>query len=242
VSNLPLANAVLEVPDDAALAAHASARVARALAEGVRARGAASLAVPGGRTPASFLSALGREPLTWARVVVTLTDERWVDPGAVDSNERLVRRHLLRGPAGAARFVGLKNDAPTASVGEATCEAALATVPQPFDVVVLGMGADGHTASLFPQAPQLRDALDLRSTRRCIAIDPPAASHARMSLTLRSLLASRRIVILIAGAAKRDVLRAAMLPGPVETLPIRGILHQPLVPVEVCWSRDARDA
>jgi len=229
---------MIELADDASLAAAASRRVAGDLADAIAARGRASLVVSGGRTPASFLAALSRADLDWSRVLVTLADERWVDTTDADSNEALVRRQLLRDRAAFARFVGLKNDAPTPAEGVAACEAALAAVPQPFDVVALGMGDDGHTASLFPQAPQLRDALDPHAARRCIAIDPPAAPHARMSLTLAALLSSRRICVLIAGDRKRDVLRAAMMPGPAEALPIRAVLRQTRVPVEVYWSRD----
>ena len=125
----------------------------------VSARGAASLVVSGGRTPAPMFRALRACELPWERVTVTLADERWVPADAADSNERMVRAELLQGAAAAARFVGLVNAAPTPEAGRAATDAALRAIPRPFDVVMLGMGNDGHTASLFPDAPALAAAL-----------------------------------------------------------------------------------
>ena len=210
--------------------------VASGLRAAIAARGRASLVVSGGRTPGPFQMALSGHELDWAKVWVTLADERWVDTDHADSNEALVRRYLLRERAIDARLVGLKNAAATPFLGEAECESSLAALPLPFDVVLLGMGDDGHTASFFPRAPQLAKALDMDSGRLCIGVDPVTAPHARMSLTLPALLASRRIVILFNGAAKYDVYRRALQAGPVEALPIRSVLNQHKVSVDVYWS------
>jgi 6-phosphogluconolactonase len=222
--------------DSAALAASLADSIAANLRIALVEHGRASLVVSGGRTPAPFQMALSGHELDWSKVWVTLADERWVDADHADSNEALVRRHLLRDRAVHARLVGLKNAAATPFQGEAECESSLLALPRPFDVVVLGMGDDGHTASLFPQAPQLAKALDMDSGRLCIGVDPVTAPYARMSLTLPALLASRRIAILFHGAAKYDVYRRALQAGPVEALPIRSVLHQHKVPVDVYWS------
>jgi 6-phosphogluconolactonase len=229
-----------EFSDKTALASALARSVAHDLRAALARRARASLVVSGGRTPVPFLERLAREPLEWPRVDLTLADERWVPADHADSNEGLVRRHLLRDAAAAARFAAMKNDAPTAAAGAARFEAALQGVMRPFDVVVLGMGDDGHVASLFPAAPQLPIALGPHTTLRCMAIDPPAAPYARLSLTLAALLDSRRIVLLITGASKSAVLQAARAAGPVEALPVRAILRQAVVPVDVYWSPDER--
>ena len=209
--------------------------IAAELRTALETRGKASLVVSGGRTPSPFFSELSRKHLDWNNVGVTLADERWVASDHPDSNEATVRRSLLQHDAARAKFVALKNAAPDPEQGEAACETALGALPLPFDVVVLGMGDDGHTASLFPQAPQLAAALDMNSGKRCIGIDPVTAPHARMSLTLPALLASRRIAVLMTGTGKWDVYQKARQPGPVEAFPIRSILHQTQVPVDVYW-------
>jgi 6-phosphogluconolactonase len=217
---------------DQALADMVSGRLAAAIA----ARGSASLVVSGGRTPLGLFDLLSMVALRWESVTVTLADERWVDRAHGDSNERLVRAHLLRNAAAAANFVSLKNAAATPEEGVAETAAALAKVRRPFDVVLLGMGEDGHTASLFPAAPELADGLSPTAMWPCLAVNPPHAPHARMSLTLGTLLDSRSIIVQLTGAAKRQVIERALEGGPVEDMPIRGILHQAKVPVGIFWS------
>lgn len=218
--------------DAEALARNVAAHVAGIVGEALKERRRATLAVSGGRSPIAMFRALGRMPLAWDQVSITLVDERWVPADAPDSNERLVREHLLAGPAAAARFVGLKADAPTPALAIARQTAALDAL-LPFDVVILGMGDDGHTASLFPGAAGLAAALDTTRPALLAAIEPPAAPHARLSLTLRGVLASRHIVLPIAGPQKRAVYqRAAHGASPLE-LPIAAVLRQHAVPVEV---------
>lgn len=223
-------------PDAAALSEALASRAAEDLGQACRERGEASLVVSGGRSPAEFFEKLSSRPLPWEQIWVTLADERWVDPAEPDSNQSFVCRTLLRNAASRARFVPLKNGAPTPLAGEATSEVRLSMVPRPFDLVVLGMGEDGHTASLFPRSPQLGAALERGGSRLCIAVDPVTAPHPRLSLTLGALLSSRRIVLQISGKKKWDVYQLARQSGPEREFPIRAILQQPEVPVDVYWS------
>ena len=207
--------------------------VADALRGAGEARGRAALAVSGGKSPVVFFAALNRQPIDWTRVSITLVDERWVDAATADSNEHLLRSTLLAGPAGAARFVPLKTAAanPSAAVAERT--AALAQLPHPLDVVVLGMGDDGHTASLFPGRPGLEAALDPAGEARLAEIVPASAPHPRLGMTLRAILDSRLVCLQIQGPAKRRVYeRARAGVSPLE-MPIAAVLSQAAVPVAV---------
>ena len=218
--------------DGALAAADMARRIATILEDAIAARGVASIALSGGRSPRPVLEALSGAALDWSKVVVTLVDERWVAPDHADSNERLVHETLLQGPAAAAaRFLGMKNEAADAYAGQAACEAAFAALPWPLDIVLLGMGEDGHTASLFPEAAELAEGLSTKAMT--IAVTPPAAPHQRMSLTASAILKSRHVFLQIGGAAKKAVYDRALEGGPVEELPIRLALCQHGVSVEV---------
>lgn len=225
-----------EFKDSATLVAALAGQVADLLRAGIRARGQASLVVSGGSTPVPFFVALSELTLAWEQVTITLADERWLDPASADSNEHLVRQHLLQNRAATAHFVGLKTGATTARQGEKECAARLALLPRPFDVLLLGLGNDGHTASLFPQATRLGEALALNSGQLCLAITPPVAPHARMTLTLPALLQSRQIILLLAGSSKRAVYEKALASGPIAEMPIRAVLAQTTSPVTVFWA------
>jgi 6-phosphogluconolactonase len=215
-----------------ALAVDIAARLKRSLAG----HGHASLLVSGGHSPAQLFDALSTQELDWSRVSVALADERWVDPGEVGSNEWLVRGRLLREKAAAAQFTGLKNSASTPLLGAGAAWDAIAKVPRPFDVTVLGMGDDGHTASLIPGSPKLREALDPSAPPACVAMRSRTAPHERLSLNLSALLGSAHISVLILGEQKLRIYRTACSGRSVEEMPIRGILHQERVPVEVTWA------
>jgi 6-phosphogluconolactonase len=223
-------------PDSLALAHALSGEIEVDLNEAIGARGTASLVVSGGRTPKRLYEQLRNEKLDWSKLWVTLADERWVDTSSELSNERLVRETLLTGPAAAARFVGLKNPAPTPEAGAEWATRALTRAPRPFDVVILGMGEDGHTASLFPGSLALAKALDAAAAPGCVAVNALAAPHARMSLNLAALLDARRIILHIEGDAKWQVYLRARAPGAAAELPVRAILHQKETPVDVFWA------
>ena len=219
-----------------ALARALAAQIAASLAAAVAARGLASLVVSGWKSPLRLFELLREEKLDWSRVCIALADERWVDTNDPDSNEKLVRDHLLRGPAAAARFHGLKNGAPTPDMGAVSAWETFARVPRPFDALVLGMGDDGHTASLFPGSPNLPRALNPAAVAGCAGMWAPVAPQARLSLNLSALLDSRRVVLLISGAGKWRTFLAAGAPGAVEDMPVRAVLRQSRTPLQVMWA------
>lgn len=221
-----------DTPDAWVLAAAAviSEQLRQAIAGGLR----ASFVATGGATPAPVYRRLGHTALDWSRVAVTLSDERWVDPASPESNERMVRETLLDGLAAAAGFTPLWSADGGPERAAAAAEPAIAAL-EPFDVALLGMGEDGHVASLFPGSPALAQGLDPDGGRLCIAVPAgsPAPSQPRISLTLAALLRARLVVLLISGEAKRRTLQSA-LDG--ADLPVRALLAQRRAPVRILCS------
>ncbi|WP_158291596.1 6-phosphogluconolactonase [Marinicauda algicola] len=228
--------------------AHADARtmtaqvrqsVTEALAAALRERGRASLAVSGGSTPKALYEALSAAPLDWASVTVVLVDERWVDPGLAGSNETFVRKTLLQGPAAAARFVGLKTPDPTPQAGRDEAERRVAAVPRPFDLAILGLGPDGHTASWFPHAAGLQEAIAARGpltaaiTARQSEVTGPFTE--RLTLTRAALADARRLILLIKGEDKRRAFETAQGPGRVEDMPVRALIRDERARLETHW-------
>jgi 6-phosphogluconolactonase len=221
-------------PDPVTLAGALARAVAADLREALARRGAALLAVSGGNTPRAFLRALSRERLDWSQVSVTLTDERWVAPEDARSNAALVRGTLLQGDAGQARFVPLFAQAPDPESGLAEVAARLAALPLPFDALVLGMGMDGHCASLFPGGDHLAAAMRYDAPERVMSMRAPAAAEPRITLTLSTLVATRRLYVHIEGLPKREVLRLALEPGG-ESLPIGALLRRAAEAAHLYW-------
>jgi 6-phosphogluconolactonase len=209
-------------------------RVGERLRSGVRQRATASMIVSGGTSPLGLFHALKSLPLPWCLVTIVPSDERWVPVDDAASNEGMIRRELLSGEPGFAHFVSLyrRNASPAASLPE--LNTALGEVPRPFDTVVVGMGDDGHTASLFPDSPDIRTAL--ASDTDCIVQNVPRLGTPRVSLTTHSLLDARDVNLLFFGQSKRAVYEASLAPGPVEEYPIRALVQQPRVPVTVFWA------
>ena len=218
---------------DAPSQAAALAEATRAcLEQALRERGQAVLAVSGGRSPIPLFARLRELELDWSRVTLTLVDERLVPVGHPDSNEGLVREHLLQGRAAKARLLGLATD-PALDLGECVRRAAR-TVP-PVDLALLGMGDDGHTASLFAGAAGIEVALDPDNPDRYVGVVPPVAPHARISMSLSALLHCRDLLLSIAGPGKRRVFDAACA-DPHSPLPVARLVHQQRATVRTYWA------
>jgi 6-phosphogluconolactonase len=218
--------------------------LAKALAEAVAAdidaaliaSGVAAIAVSGGTTPAKFFMALGKHKgIDWTKVYVTLVDERWVDETSARSNALLVNEKMLQGPAAVAHFV------PLYSGGDLPDQAAIArtdrlieTLPTHYAAVLLGMGNDGHTASFFPGADNLREAL--LGEGPTIAIEAPGAGGPRITQVLRRLLDTNALYLQIEGDEKAKTLERALGDGPVEEMPIRAVLRQTAKPLQIYWA------
>jgi len=211
--------------DGAALAPVFAQWTAERLAAGIAARGAALLIVSGGRTPLRYFHALSDQPIDWSRVAVTLADERRVADDSPRSNAKLVRETLLQGRAAAAPFVPLADARLDEDQEFAAANARIVTLPLPADVVVLGMGDDGHTASWFPRADGLAEAMDLGARALVAPIRTSGAPEPRLTLTGRVLLRARAIALHIEGADKLATLDRALGAGPVEDMPIRAVLR-----------------
>ena len=188
-----------------------------------------TLAVSGGRSPIPLFKQLAQTQLPWSRIKIRLVDERWVPPDHADSNERLVREHLLTGPAAAADFRGLY--LPGATIEQAVDAAN--DDAQSITVAVLGMGDDGHMASLFPGARQLPAGL-APDAAAYLHVTPPAAPHERVSLSLAALRACDHRIMHIDGAPKKSILlEARNRPDP--QLPVSFLAADPGVSLDVYW-------
>jgi len=200
------------------------------LNDALAARGRATLVVSGGSSPVAFFHQLRRLPLSWERITIVPSDERVVPLSDPDRNEAMIRRELLEGAAAAASLRGLLPESGSTANLTQLAEA----LPPFFDAVVLGMGTDGHTASLFPGSPQLESAL--RSAEPLALLDVPQLGTQRVTLTPSALLSTRRINLLIFGQEKRSIYESASAGDNVAEFPVRSVLRQTRVPVRVFWA------
>ena len=212
------------------LARTLAGEIAYDLGRAVATRGSASLIVPGGSTPGALFEALSHQAQDWPRVSVGLTDERWVPPGSPSSNETLVRDRLLRNAASDAHLVGLWQNVALPEQALALNDMQYGKLARPFDVVVLGMGGDGHVASLFPGDPDLASKLDPACPQLCVTGTAPVLPTERLSLSLAALAGCRRLVLMITGDEKLAVLRSR------GDLPVHAVLAAAGEAVEVVWA------
>ncbi|PZQ52588.1 MAG: 6-phosphogluconolactonase [Rhodovulum sulfidophilum] len=207
--------------------------VADQLRAALASKGRATLAVPGGTTPGPFLSALSEAELDWRDVTVMLTDERVVPEFSERSNTRLLRETLIQNEAAAAKLLHFHAAVSGIELVLDTIRARVAEA-LPLDVTVLGMGADMHTASLFPNAPELAEALS-ETAPDVVAVHPPDQPEARVTLSAPVLRGSDVIHILLTGPEKLAALDRALGAGPVAEAPIRAVLDAPC-PVTVHYA------
>jgi len=212
----------------------AAEAIAALLERRLEAHEKASLVVSGGTTPARCFAALADLDLDWQNVHVVLSDERWVPADSDDSNEKLVRETLLTGRAASASLLPVYRDAADPAARSEEIDQAIRSLPFPFACALLGMGEDGHFASLFPDAGNLEAGLDPDNTTLCLPVSTAASPHPRISLTLSALSRSDEVILLVFGAAKRAVLESAA--SPQSELPVARLLLQKRAPVNVYWA------
>lgn len=215
------------------LAAELANVVAARLDKAIDEHGSALLAVSGGTTPAMFFRALARKPLDWSAVTVTLVDERFVPPSSERSNERLVTLNLLQADAAAAGFLGLYRPGPVEEVA-AAASADIAALGRPFDVVVLGMGTDGHTASFFDDAANLAGLLDPKAEPAVLAVSSAGAGEPRLTMSLSALASAGHIFLHIEGLAKKELL-LDVLAGDIDP-PVAAMIKHASNPVDIYWA------
>jgi len=203
------------------------------LAEAIKKNGRASMAVSGGSTPVPLFKELSILSLDWSKVDLTLVDDRWVEPKSDDSNELLVRTHLIKNNASKVNFIPLKNGSGTAKDGQKQSEALLRNFTLPFDVIVLGMGSDGHTASLFPCSDELSDGMDLNNPNCLISTSPKTAPYERLSLTAKIIVDAKNTFLHLNGSSKLHTLESAMDYKDSSKMPIYAFLENGL---SIYWS------
>lgn len=188
---------------------------------------AITLVVPGGQTPRAYLPALSQQALPWKNIHITLSDERWVEAQADASNERLVRECLLINEARNAHLVGLKTPHLRPSDAVATVHERLTRLPAPFSLTILGLGEDGHIASLFPGVVH-----DPTNPYLCQAVEPPIAPSSRISLTLSALADSCHIAVVVTGAVKRQLLDQ-LIESPDPSIPFAQLIRLSSSPITI---------
>lgn len=209
-------------------------RIIDLLEQAVNAKGKASLVVSGGSTPKPLFMLLSQSDFAWEKVTITLADERWVDATHQDSNEKLVRENLIKDKAAAAKFVSLTTGAHNAQDAEAEISARIDAIDSQFDVLILGMGEDGHTASLFPCSEQISDGLDLTRELSAIATQPATAPHQRMSMSLAKIINAQQVFLHLTGAKKKAVLLDALANYTRFEKPIKAVCDD--TTVDLMWA------
>jgi 6-phosphogluconolactonase len=189
--------------------------------EAIQKNGDAVLAVSGGSTPRPFFAALSKFKLEWAKVKITLVDERLVSEDSPRSNAKLVKESLLQNEARVATFIPLYQNPDAANLPD-------------FDVAILGMGNDGHTASFFPGGDNLNKALDVNSPESLVTMNAPGAGEPRLTFTLRRLLSTKHLCLHVQGADKMAVLDKALTGNDQFEMPVRAVL-QAAKPLTLYW-------
>ena len=217
------------------LAEHVAAALQSACEAGLATRGAAVLALAGGQTPWPVYQRLARAPLHWADITVLPTDERCVPADAPGSNLHGLGQAFAVASGVRLASLTVPSGEPDASLIHA--RAWLALHREPFDAVVLGMGGDGHTASLFPGATELASGFDPLLDACRVDPDPlpPEAPYPRISLTAARLLRSRTLHLVITGAGKRAVLDEAIAANDPWRHPVMAVLGAPQADVQIHW-------
>ncbi|ALO34987.1 6-phosphogluconolactonase [Colwellia sp. MT41] len=210
--------------------------VSQILAQAISLKGKASIAVSGGSTPKGFFKVLSQSDIDWSKVTITLADERWVAIDSQDSNTRLVHENLLQNNAAAANFFHLKQGDELTDETLTDLNVAASKTLLPLDVLILGMGEDGHTASLFPCSDEINVGLDEKNDAVLMKVQPKTAPHQRISFTFASLITSKNIFLHSCGEGKKTVLTQALNGDDPFEMPIRAFLQHPSLNTQIFWA------
>jgi 6-phosphogluconolactonase len=226
-----------EFEDEATLAKEVAGDIGFIIDKAVETNGKAELALPGGSTPVPILETLAKRDFDWPKVRVFPTNERIVETGSEHSNFEMLERIL--GPVGAtvSPLIDHNQHWSTKEAGQ-SADARLAGFSWPVDLIWLGMGDDGSTASIFPG--QMDDAINAPKNRRAVGVSPdPMPTDApvdRVTMTRGALLSTHTMIVTITGQAKREMLEKAINDGPLSSIPIGRVLAETEVPIDIYWS------
>ena len=220
--------------DSISLAEHLAGEIASVINDAIVEKGVAIMALSGGSTPKPMFQALAEHDVDWSKVIITLVDERWVDESHELSNGAFLKQHLLSHIEGTQpTFVSLYQTAQ--SVAD-SCELVLSdycdktnsspSSPSPFDVVVLGMGGDGHTASFFPDAPNIADLVESNQKEFLLTCESPTTQVERITWSVPMLLKTSFLALHFTGEAKSAVFQQAVDGRDATELPIRSVIFQ----------------
>jgi 6-phosphogluconolactonase len=211
-----------------------SSKIIDNLQEAILKKGSASLLVSGGSTPKPLFEKLSSMDIPWEKIKVALCDERWIDKNHKDSNEKLVRDSLLVNFAKKATFISMYQEYIDIEYAQDVCSNIYEKELFPFDVLILGMGNDGHTASLFPNNIKLKEALET-TKGFCICMKPDTAPYERMSLTKTAILSATNIYLHFEGVEKQDVYKKVLEGASSNDMPVSAILNQDKKKIEVYY-------
>ncbi|TWX73821.1 6-phosphogluconolactonase [Colwellia sp. C1TZA3] len=211
-------------------------KVAALLTAALESKGKASIAVSGGSTPKGFFQALSKKKLAWQAITITLADERWVDIDSSDSNTKLVHEYLMQNEAVKAKFFHLKQGETLSDETLADLNLAANQQLLPLDILILGMGEDGHTASLFPCSDEIAQCL-AKDSQALLKVTPKTAPHQRISFSFAALAQSKNTFLHISGTSKKQVLAKAIAGQACKEMPIRAFLQAPDINTQVYWAK-----
>ena len=207
-----------------------------ALEADIQKRGEASLLVSGGSTPKGLFKILSHCKIDWKKVKITLVDERFVPDHHQDQNGSMVKNHLLQNNAAEASFLPMVLDHNKKENNLKLVRSQMQEIKRPFSVVILGMGGDGHTASLFPDTPELDDGMNLNTNEDIIITNPISAPHERITFTRKALLNTAHLALHCYGNEKKKILDKVNNLSDYRPYPIEGFVHQDLVDLKVFWT------
>lgn len=229
--------------DKQSLAEHLAGELSVQISNAIHQKGSAVLALSGGSTPKPLFEALASHDIDWGKVIITLVDERWVDEEHVLSNASFMKTYLLDKLPNTVRFVPLFHDADTAQASlpfviadylQATDSSVDAA--RSFDIVILGMGGDGHTASFFPDAANVAELVDIDSDDPLLTCHSDSTQVERVTWSLPVLLNTEFLALHFTGEDKKAVFEQASEGGDAKELPIRSVLFQDRVALNVYYA------